>query len=431
MTTSRFVSQLALPFALLAAPVSGQSPAPPDTTAASAQLQSAAEGIAAVLQERRPAAEVFAPAFLAAVPPEKLAALTAQIAAQFGPLEGLDSLVPSGPTSGVIGLRFARAVYSGPFSIDAQGKVTNLLLNDYRPLGDDAASIERDLAALPGVVGAYYGPLDGSAPIVSVNADRQFALGSTFKLYVLAALAKQVESGTRHWDDVVRIDAIRSLPSGQMQDWPEDAPVTLQTLATMMISISDNTATDQLIHIMGREALNAEVRDSGNSAPQRTLPFLTTRELFALKADPGRGAKYAALPEEQQAAALAALAQEISAAPETIARPDFSSPVLIDEVEWFASAADLRKVLGEIADLKDPTARAILAVSPSIPAAKRNEWAYAGFKGGSEPGVLNLTWLLQTPGGEWRILTMSWNNPANAVDASTFELLSQRIMALP
>jgi beta-lactamase class A len=357
--------------------------------------------------------------------------LTEQIAAQFGPLESLDSVTASGPASGVIGLRFARAVYSGPFAIGPDGKVVNLLLNDYRPVGDDAATIERDLAALPGVVGVYYGPLEGGEPILAVNADRQFAIGSTFKLYVLAALAKQVESGTRHWDDVVRIDDIRSLPSGQIQDWPKDAPVTLQTLATMMISISDNTATDQLIHILGRDALNAAVRESGNSEPERTLPFLTTREVFALKAAAERGARYAALSENEQAVALEALAQEIAADPASVAVPSFAQPTLIDSVEWFASATDLRKVVAEIAALNDPTAREILAVSPSIPSAKRKDWAYAGFKGGSEPGVLNLTWLLQRPAGEWRILTMSWNNPAEAIEAAPFELLSQRILALP
>jgi beta-lactamase class A len=423
--------RFALPFALLAAPLSAQVPEPASAPAVSQELRGAADGIVAVLQVKKPPTEVFSPAFLAAVPPDKLAALTAQIATQFGPLESLDSVTASGPTSGVIGLRFARAVYSGPFAIGPDGKVVNLLLNDYRPVGDDAATIEHDLAALPGEVGVYYGPLDGSAPIIAVNADRQFAIGSTFKLYVLAALARQVESGTRHWDDVVRIDDIRSLPSGQMQDWPKEAPVTLQTLATMMISISDNTATDQLIHILGRDALNVEVRESGKSAPGRTLPFLTTREVFALKADPDRGARYAALPENEQAVALEALAQEIAADPANVAAPSFARPTLIDSVEWFASAADLRKLLATIVALKDPTARDILAVSPSIPAAKRKEWAYAGFKGGSEPGVLNLTWLLQKPDGEWGVLTMSWNNPEAPVEAAPFELLSQRILALP
>lgn len=45
--------------------------------------------------------------------------------------------------------------------------------------------------------------------------------------------------------------------------------------------------------------------------------------------------------------------------------------------------------------------------------------------------MVNGTWLLQKPGGQWRILTMSWNNPAAAVDQATLELIAQRILALP
>ena len=425
--------RFALPLALLAAPLAAEpvAPAPTEAPAPSPALEKAGEGVAAVLKGTTPAEEVFAPQFLAAVSPTQLKALVDQIAAQFGPFEGLEKVTAAAPDRGTIALRFEKAIYSGPFAVQPDGKVGGLLLNDYKPLGDDSAAIERDLAALPGKVSVLYAPLDGGTPRIAVNADQQFAIGSTFKLYVLAMLARQVEAGMRRWEDVVRIDDVRSLPSGQMQDWPKNAPVTLQTLATMMISISDNTATDQLIHILGRDALDAEVRGSGNSAPDRTLPFLTTRELFALKADPARGAKYAALSEPEQATAVEALAQEIAADPAKVATPAFTAPTLIDSVEWFANAADLRKVLAEIAALKDSTARDILAVSPSIPAAKRKDWAYAGFKGGSEPGVLNLTWLLQKPGGEWRILTMSWNNPAGAVETAPFELLSQRIMALP
>jgi beta-lactamase class A len=425
--------RFALPLALLAAPLAAEpvAPAPTEAPAPSPALEKAGEGVAAVLKGTTPAEEVFAPQFLAAVSPTQLKALVDQIAAQFGPFEGLEKVTAAAPDRGTIALRFEKAIYSGPFAVQPDGKVGGLLLNDYKPLGDDSAAIERDLAALPGKVSVLYAPLDGGTPRIAVNADQQFAIGSTFKLYVLAMLARQVEAGMRRWEDVVRIDDVRSLPSGQMQDWPKNAPVTLQTLATMMISISDNTATDQLIHLLGRETLAEEVRDSGHSAPDRMLPLLTTREMFALKADAGRGSAYAAAPEAQQHVALEALAQEITADPSAITAPAFTSPTLIDGVEWFASAEDLRKVLRQIAQLKDPTARNILAVSPSIPAARRKDWAYAGYKGGSEPGVLNLTWLLQKPDGAWWVLAMSWNDPAKLVDSAPLEILAQRILALP
>ena len=117
-------------------------------------------------------------------------------------------------------------------------------------------------------------------------------------------LAREIAAGKRRWSDVVPLGA-RSFPGGTMQDWPQRAPVTLQTLATMMISISDNTATDTLMRLLGREAIAAEVVASGHSAPSRMLPMLTTIEAFALKAgDPARAAEYARADDKAQFAML-------------------------------------------------------------------------------------------------------------------------------
>lgn len=104
---------------------------------------------------------------------------------------------------------------------------------------------------------------------------------------------------------------------------------------------------------------------------------------------------------------------------------------MIDSIEWFASANDLRRIMERIAKLDDPTARQILAISPSVPEPNRGKRNYIGYKGGSEPGVLNLTWLLQARDGEWRVLAMTWNNPEAPVDATRMELLAQRLLALP
>ena len=76
--------------------------------------------------------------------------------------------------------------------------------------------------------------------MVSLTLMSLMAIGSTFKLYVLSALSHAIARGEHRWDEVVTLNQ-RSFPSGQMQDWPRSTPVTLQTLATMMIAISDNT----------------------------------------------------------------------------------------------------------------------------------------------------------------------------------------------
>jgi hypothetical protein len=60
----------------------------------------------------------------------------------------------------------------------------------------------------------------------------------------------------------------------------------------------------------------------------------------------------------------------------------------------------------------------------------KQDYAYAGFKGGSEPGVINLTWLIRNRAGAWHVVTGSWNNPAAPVDEARFTGLMGRALAL-
>ena len=57
-----------------------------------------------------------------------------------------------------------------------------------------------------------------------------------------------------------------------MQDWPPGAAVTVETLATLMISVSDNTATDTLIRLVGRERVEARLAASGHQPARRDAP---------------------------------------------------------------------------------------------------------------------------------------------------------------
>jgi hypothetical protein len=59
---------------------------------------------------------------------------------------------------------------------------------------------------------------------------------------------------------------------------------------------------------------------------------------------------------------------------------------------------------------------AILSVNPGIPDDQK-AYQYVGFKGGSEPGVMNLTWLLQRKrDGKWLFLTIGFNDPTRDID---------------
>ena len=82
-----------------------------------------------------------------------------------------------------------------------------------------------------------------------------------------------------------------------------------------MISISDNTAADMLINLVGRSAVQAQDRQWSDHAALN-VPFLTTREAFILKLSqwPALANRYIAANQAGRQALLA-----------STGRPDASS----------------------------------------------------------------------------------------------------------
>ena len=72
----------------------------------------------------------------------------------------------------------------------------------------------------------------------------------------------------------------------------------------------------------------------------------------------------------------------------------------------------------------------ILAVNPGIAPADAGRWRYLGYKGGSEPGVIAMSFLAQRQDGDWYAFSASWNNPAARVDEARFVALVTRALNL-
>ena len=147
----------------------------------------------------------------------------------------------------------------------------------------DIKSIIQEIKKLPGSVNFQVVRLgDQNKVIHALHPDQVLAIGSTFKLYLLGTIIGQ----GRPWHDVVELtDDHKSLPSGVLQSWPDGSPVTVHTLASQMISISDNTATDHLLHYLGRTPVESQLAAMGNTDPERSWPMLTTLEMFKIKSD--------------------------------------------------------------------------------------------------------------------------------------------------
>lgn len=375
----------------------------------------------------------FSPTFLAAVPSAQFKAISASITAQYGQPTRIVSATPARSNGATVKLAFEKAVATVEVDVEpgAEGKVIGLLISGFEVTGDSLEAINAEFAALPGGSGFLLAALndDGRiSPIASRNPDQQFAIGSTFKLYILAQLASEVRAGKRQWNDVVPLTH-HSFSSTATQGWPKDSPVTLHTLAGWMISVSDNGATDTLLSLLGREAVEQKLASIGHSAPDKTLPFLSTVEAFALKADAPLRTRFLAASEAQQRVLLDKEAAQLTLEKATGGGIG-GAPASIDTIEWFASAQDIGNLMRHIRMQRDDRMMAILSINDGLGAAAAKKWRYVGYKGGSEPGVISMSYLLQSPAGKWYIASGSWNDTQQEIDKARFAALMERLVGV-
>ena len=234
---------------------------------------------------------------------------------------------------------------------------------------------------------------DADGEHVLLNSDEQAAapMASIFKLYVLLAVHDEVAAGRLAWDDVLVVtDANRSLPGGQLQDAANGTTVSVGEAAELMISISDNTATDMLIERIGREAVERAVVSAGHHDPAMLTPFLTTREMFALAfvADDDTREQWSRATAGERTAMLSAMTTDLSSIDVATLSAD---AFWADGVDWFATPADVAAVHEALAARDDAQVTAALTANPGI-VIDATAWPQVAYKGGSSVGVLTGSW---------------------------------------
>jgi len=104
-----------------------------------------------------------------------------------------------------------------------------------------------------------------SGEIVALDAERQFPSASTIKLFVLRELHRQAGDGLLELDrDQVEMrHADVTTGSGVIKDLTAGLKLSLRDAATLMITVSDNTATNLLIGRLGVRAINRATLAAG------------------------------------------------------------------------------------------------------------------------------------------------------------------------
>jgi beta-lactamase class A len=318
---------------------------------------------------------------------------------------------------------------------DKTGKIAGLR---FAPAGgrdadpSDWKALEGDMGQLQGGVsfGAYElvpkDPKDLKGelrlrPIYEFGEEKRLAIGSTFKLYVLGALAEQVAKGQAKWDDKLAIkDEWKSLPSGVLHAVAAGTELPLSDYVEKMIAISDNTAATHLLFKVGRGQVE-EYMAKTNEAPERTLPFLSPREMFIIKLgkDKSLADRYAAADQDTRRVMLAEGGDVAKGRVDLERASNWQEPIHIDDVEWFATAPECCRVMADLRRIEqlpgmEPLSKA-LRINAGIEYDKET-WKSVAFKGGSEPGVMNLTYLLERKDGRWFALSVGWNNSKEALE---------------
>ena len=95
---------------------------------------------------------------------------------------------------------------------------------------------------------------------VEIDADRPVQTASVIKLTILFEAMEQVRAGKARWDEKLTLakgDAVSG--SGVLMFFDTPMELTLKDVLTMMVIVSDNTATNLAIDRFGVDAINARI----------------------------------------------------------------------------------------------------------------------------------------------------------------------------
>jgi beta-lactamase class A len=159
------------------------------------------------------------------------------------------------------------------------------------PLQRLEASILRTTRSINATWGIYVKSLE-SGEEIAVDADRQMETMSTIKIPLMIEVLEQIKAGKFKLTDKYTFVEKDSEPgTGTIQRLDYGALMTVKDLITMMIIVSDNTATEVLFRMVGGpEAVNARMQTLGlkttraMNVPSKWFPALrsapTTEQFY-------------------------------------------------------------------------------------------------------------------------------------------------------
>ncbi|HET7153321.1 MAG TPA: serine hydrolase, partial [Candidatus Kapabacteria bacterium] len=273
---------------------------------------------------------LFSASFVKALPKQKITAILEEFNKEYG---AYVKIRQKGGTS--LEYFYEKALIPGTLHLDKEGKIDGLWFGAPKIFADTYDSVLVELKKLSGSVAVTIRK-NGKENILTYNNTLPLAVGSSFKIAVLRALVEKINKGEAMWATVIPLDKNKmAFPSGSLQTWKPGTPMTLASLANLMISRSDNTAADHLLFYCGRENVEKYV-------PERDHPYLSTLEMVKMKY--GMNAEDAMLRDKYLEANSTDKKRLVLAEVDSVTRNDVdptSDPKDIGTIEWFYTTDEL------------------------------------------------------------------------------------------
>lgn len=122
--------------------------------------------------------------------------------------------------------------------------------------------IEAELKSYDGTMGLYIDDLKGN--VITRFPDEKFETASTIKVYILAALFDAIWQGKASLKDMLTCEERFWIDgSGILGSLEVGTTLSVKNVATLMIIVSDNIATNMLIDYLGIDNINACIQKLG------------------------------------------------------------------------------------------------------------------------------------------------------------------------
>ena len=275
-------------------------------------------------------------------------------------------------------------------------------------------------------------------PIAKRDASRLRATASIFKIFVLAAAARAWELGQVSLDQEITLVSSELAPAGTINSEPLGTKFTLLEIATLMLGISDNTATDLLHEVVGRNVMFQVINGLGLTDPRQLLPLLSINEQFHLffSFPLATALSYVNGTEAFQQNFLKNQIEPLG----PVTSYPYGNQSIFVSGSWRASPMDICKTFSHLRDLPAgsdqlklvDTALGAAAAQPNV----RNHWDRVWYKGGSLVSgstgyhVLTHAWLLERQGGDPYVVVAMANDSNGGIDIFEVQSITGRILEL-